>query len=148
MPRYSAHEHTARLRTRPAPLSDLDKGILARMTALVLDGETRYFNYTTLTREGDHVRPVGNRLDIRIITKRGVNAGRPTVEVAGAREITLVEKPQENRLRILWGMSGWWVEVALTPFHRLVELAGKRYGSPVPPLTTVAVRAELVGVEA
>lgn len=140
---YSSHEHTRKIRTRPDQPTDLEKGILARMHTTVLEGETRYFNYTSREREGDPRFPVGTRIDLRLLTKRGVNHGIPFPEVGGWRDLTLIEKPQTNRLRILW-QGGWWIEVQLAPFYHLLELAAMNYGEVLPPLTTVAVTAELV----
>lgn len=143
MSRYSSHEHTRKIRTKSDRPSDLQRGILARIQAVVIATESRDFNYTTLAREGEHRFPVGTRLDVRLCVKRGVNHGIPFPEAGGWRGVTLVERPQVNRLRIVWE-GGWWVEIQLTSFQKLVELAAANYGEPLPPITTVAVTAALV----
>jgi hypothetical protein len=144
----SPHESAQKFRTPPTPLSDRDKGILARIHPTVMASETRPFNYNTRTHEGKHQFPAGAHIGIRVCTKSGVHNGTPFIEVGGFRGVTLIEKPQDNRLRVLW-QNGWWVEVQLDPFKRLLELAATCYGSPLPEdLTTLAVRAEFITNEA
>jgi hypothetical protein len=140
MARYSSHEHTRKIRTRAPRLTDLEKGILARLKPTVMDGDTRYFNYTTQSRTGEHQLPVGKRLDLRVMHTPRANNGNPYVQVSGWRNLTLIERPAENRLRILW-VGGWWVEIQLAPFQALLEAAATRYGKPLPPLTTVVIHA-------
>jgi len=141
MSRYSAHEHTQKIRTRADQPTDLQKGILARMNPTITSGETRPFNYTTLEREGDPRFPTGTRIDFRLCAKRGVNHGIPFPEVGGWRGVTLIECPETNRLRIVW-QGGWWVEIRLAPFRALLELAAMNYGEALPPITTLAIRAQ------
>jgi hypothetical protein len=143
MSRHSAHESVAKLRTKSDRPTDLQRGILARINATVIAGESRPYNYTTLQREGDHRFPVGTRLDVRLCTKRGVNGGIPFPEAGGWRGVTLVELPQTNRLRIVW-QNGWWVKIQLSSFQKLMKLAAMNYSEALPPLTTIAVQAEFI----
>jgi hypothetical protein len=147
MTRHSAHESVQKFRTPYIPLTDLDRGILARIAPRIMAGETRPFNHATGAYEGKHRFRLGSPITIRLCTKRGVQNGAPFVEVGGFRGVTLIEKPQENRLRALW-QNGWWVEVQLAPFRRLLELATAAYSNPLPDdLTTIAIQAVLTPTE-
>jgi hypothetical protein len=140
MARYSAHEHTAKIRNRPTRTSHPELGLLAHTLLPVLAGDTRYYDYAAKGYTAQHRFPTGKRIAIKVFYLPGANGGVPYISINNHAHPTLIECPARGCLRIVFaGTHGGWVEVALTPFHRLLRRARQAYGAVLPDFSTVAV---------
>lgn len=140
MARYSAHEHTAKIRNRPVRTAPPETGLLAQTLLPVLAGDTRYYDYAAERYTALHRFPTGKRITLKVLHLPGANGGVPSIYINHYADPTLLECPRRSCLRILFpGTHGGWVEVALNPFRRMVRRAAAAYGAPLPDFTTVAV---------
>jgi hypothetical protein len=140
MARYSAHEHTAKIRNRPTRTPRSEPGLLAQTRLPVLAGDTRYYDYAAQRYTALHRFPTGKRIAIKVFYLPGANGDAPSVYINHHAHPTLIECPHRGCLRIVFaGTHGGWVEVALEPFKRLLRRARQVYGAPLPEFTTVAV---------